>query len=139
MPASFNNSTALVGLALALLTGCASSKPSQDTSHLLTPTKEILVFETDSSRPYEPIGPVDFTLPHGVAYGSTLDAPPEAKREVKDWLKKVAFTKYGDSVDAIVSVTFSKQVKGGIIGTVGAGFGAKNTEVSAEGIAVRFK
>jgi hypothetical protein len=129
-------------VSLAGVAGCKSKvDPAQEAAYaaLPMPTKEILIFEGDTSRAYEPLGEVDVILPHGVAYGSTLDVPPDAQKELKDLLKRVAFSKYGARVDAIVSVKMTKQIEGGLFGTMGAGFGAKNSKVGASGVAVAFK
>jgi len=81
---------------------------------------------------------VEYKHDKGVAYGSTLDLSMEAQKIVKDGLKSVAFTKYGEKVDAIINVKTGKEVAGGFFGTVGAGWGAKNTMISGNGIAVSY-
>lgn len=130
----------------ALLFGCASDSKQQNASkptdvspatELKTPTKEILVFEGDSSRSYIPLGSIEYKV-EGIGYGNTFDVPMEAQKQLKDGLKKVAYTKYGDKVDAIINVKMGKQIAGGYGGALIASFGAKNTMASAEGIAVSY-
>ncbi len=101
-------------------------------------TKDILLFESDASRPYVVLGNVEYRHDKGVAYGSTLDLSIEAQKLVEEGLKRVALSTYGDKVDAIINVKTGKNIAGGYFGTMGAGFGAKNTIVGGTGIAVSF-
>ena len=103
---------------LFLLAGCEST-PSAPSVELKTPTKEILIFEGDTNRAYTVLGAVEYQLDKGIAYGSTLDVPMEAQGLLKEGLKKTAFTKYGERVDAIINVKMGKEVSGGFFGSLG--------------------
>ncbi len=140
----------LVALSIALFSGCASDQPKSNASAststqasqtpaLKTPTKEILIFEGDSNRAYVPLGSIEYKLDHGIEYGNTLDVPMEAQKELKEGLKKVAYSQYGEKVDAIINVKMGKQIAGGLGGTFIAGFGAHNTMASSTGVAVSYQ
>jgi len=106
---------------------------------LETTSKEILFFEGDTSRAYTVLGDVEYRHDKGVVYGNTLDLSMEAQKLVKDGLKSVAFTKYGEKVDALINVKMGKKIAGGYFGMYGAGVGAKNTVISGSGVAVSYK
>ena len=136
----------LLGLAVistlssSLLMGCQTSQVQPERAVTLkAPPKDIVIFEGDTSRPYVVLGDVEYTHDQGVAFGFTLEPTMEAQKLVKDGLRSVAFTKYGDKVDAIIHVKMGKDVAGGFFGAVGSGFGAKNTMVSGQGLAVSYK
>lgn len=132
-------------VSLQILIGCQSSSPNaspqapEQKVTLKTPTKEILIFEGDTSRAYTVLGEVEYKHDKGDVYGSTLELSIEAQKVVKDGLKSVAFTKYGDKADAIISVKMGKETAGGYFGNFGSAFGAKNTFVSGTGVAVSYK
>lgn len=127
-------------VSILFLVGCGTTpQATEQKVPLATPTKEIMIFEGDTSRAYTLLGDVDYKHDKGGSYGSTLDLSMEAQKIVKDGLKSVAFTKYGEKVDAIINVKMGKAVAGGYFGSLGAGFGAKNTFVSGTGVAVAYK
>ena len=66
-------------------------------------------------------------------------ASPEAADAAKDLLRKVAFTKYGDRVDAIINFKASGSVSGGFFGALAGTYGASTGVVRTEGIAVAFQ
>ena len=131
----------------ALLAGCASGGPNQAGSaaqapatvpaviaELPAPKKTILIFDTDTNQAYEILGEVNATLSNQSVYAQTA-----AQDQVREHLKRVAWAKYGDRLDAIISYRAAATVGGGgYWGFVGAAYGAKNTEVRATGVAVRF-
>lgn len=51
----------------------------------------------------------------------------------------VAFSKYGDKVDAIINMDAALTINGGFWGQMGASYGARNGTVNGAGIAVQFK
>ena len=132
-----------------ILVGCASESsnnsnvkpaPAASETSLRTPTKEILVTEGDFNKKYKILGQVDSTL-EGVTGNVTGTEKylSENEKQTKELLKKVAFTKYGDKVDAIINTKVQHYLKGGRWGVYGALFGAQNAVFIAEGIAVSFE
>ncbi len=119
--------------------GNKAAKPtpvvSDADASLRTPTKEILVTDGDINKKYTILGQVDYTPKEG---SSVYSDQIEAKKHAKELLKKVAFTKYGDKVDAIINTKTLDSLKGGFWGAVGAGYGARSVATSVEGIAVSF-
>jgi len=101
--------------------------------------KEILFFDGDTSRAYTVLGSVEYEHDKSVHYGNTLDLSMEAQKLVKDGLKSVAFTKFGDQVDAIINVRMSKRMAGGVFGGMTSVYGAKTTIISGSGVAVSYK
>lgn len=134
----------IVFLTSLMLFGCASNssnsvKPgpapvTSDTS-LRTPTKEILVTDGDINKKYTILGQVEHKLTEG---SSVYSDQIEKNKQAKEFLKKEAFTKYGDKVDAIINTKVQESLTGGFWGAVGAGYGARNVVFNAEGIAVSF-
>ena len=57
----------------------------------------------------------------------------------KHRLKSIAFTKYGNKVDAIINTIVSGGYKGGLWGAIGGAYGARTGIVKARGIAITFK
>lgn len=64
--------------------------PSASDAALRTPTKEILVTDGDINKKYNILGQVEYTPTEG---SSVYSDQLEADKEVKEFLKKVAFTK----------------------------------------------
>jgi hypothetical protein len=62
----------------------------------------------------------------------------ELARQGKDLIKKVAFNKYGEKVDAVVHYKLQETVTGGFWGEVAAGYGAHNVVSQVSGIAIQF-
>ena len=110
---------------------------------LKTPTREILITDGDLNKPYDILGEVEYTLTGKSIYSTMTSlsggSSPEAMKEVKDMLRKVAFTKFGEKVDAIINAKTSGGYEGGYFGAVGGSFGARTGTVSAHGIAVSFR
>jgi len=106
---------------------------------LKTPTKHILVTSGDFTKPYDILGEVECTLTGQDATVAVAGGPPQATKDIKDLLRKVAFTKYGEQVDAIINTKTTGGVQGGVWALVGSQFGAKTGTVTANGIAVHFK
>lgn len=106
---------------------------------LKTPTKDILVTSGDFTKPYDILGEVECTLTGQTMTVAVSGGPPAATKEIKDLLRKVAFTKYGERVDAIINTKTIGGVQGGMWGMIGGGWGAKTGTLSAYGIAVHFK
>ncbi|MHB9101093.1 MAG: peptidoglycan-binding domain-containing protein [Sulfuricella sp.] len=143
-----NNSklnTLLIGsVIVTLLVGCASSGSSQNSGtppsaaaaapELPAPKKIILVFDADANQAYEILGEVDTTLTDQRIYN--VDGSMDQARE---HLKRVAYAKYGDQLDAIINYRTIKTVGGGgYWGQIGAAYGAKNTDVRTNGVAIHF-
>jgi len=110
-----------------------------DDALLKTPTKDILVTSGDFTKPYDILGEVECTLTGKTVTVAVSGGPPAATKEIKNLLRKVAFTKYGEQVDAIINTKTIGGVQGGIWGMIGGGYGAKTGTLSAHGIAVHFK
>ena len=110
-----------------------------DEAQLKTPTKDILVTSGDFTKPYDILGEVECTLTGQDATVAVAGGPPEATKDIKDLLRKVAFTKYGERVDAIINTKTMGGIHGGVWALMGAQFGARTGTVSANGIAIHFK
>jgi len=113
--------------------------PATNEASLKTPTKDILVTSGDFTKPYDILGEVACTLTGQDATVAVAGGPPQATKDIKDLLRKVAFTKYGEQVDAIINTKITGGVQGGVWALVGSQFGAKTGTVTANGIAVHFK
>ena len=98
-----------------------------------------MISSGDFSKPYDILGEVECTLTGQDATVAVAGGPPQATKDIKDLLRKVAFTKYGEQVDAIINTKTTGGVQGGVWALVGSQFGAKTGTVSANGIAVHFK
>ena len=140
-----NRRLRVVVVALGLLGftgfGCIAQKaqkapPATNEVLLKTPTREILVTDGDLNKPYDILGEVECTLT-GKSLSSMVSHG--SSKEIKDMLRKVAFTKYGERVDAIINTKTIDGIDGGGWGAMGLHFGAKTGTVSAHGIAVHFK
>jgi|CXWL01.1.fsa_nt_gi hypothetical protein len=124
--------------------GCSGQQalPESGEAMLKTPTREILVTDGDLNKPYDILGEVECTLTGKSMYSTMTSmsggASPEATKEVKDMLRKIAFTKFGEKVDAIINAKTSGGYEGGFWGAMGGAYGAKTGTVSAQGIAVSF-
>lgn len=126
-----------------ILIGCSSNaqKPTQQSiveeTTLLTPTKDIIMTEGDLTQSYKILGQVEYAS----SASAYEDNPAEAERQVKDKLKKVAFTRYGDKVDAIINTRYKTKYTGqsGAFARVPLFFGEKVFLRHAEGIAVSFQ
>lgn len=121
------------------LFGCAGSgtqtpEPTKYDS-LPEPTKDILVTQGDLNKPYNILGKVECSIDGKSIYANYDDIGKEIER----LCKKVAFSKYGKKVDAIVNMDISLNVNGGMWGQMGAAWGARNSTASGAGIAVHFK
>lgn len=131
---SYLSGLALIGISSAfLLLGCTSNPPNQ-VDNLKTPTKEILIFEGDASHAYVVLGTVEYTLEGTSIYDNHTDTSKAAR----EGLKKAAFTKYGEKVDAIINTKSSIGRSGGWGGAFIAAYGAKNGDVNIEGVAVSY-
>ena len=126
----------------ALLLGCAGSSgqaPSPaDTpkaAQLPAPTKQIIVTKGDLNKPYNVLGEVKCSIDGKSAYGNYDDYGKEAE----ELCRRVAFSKYGDKVDAIINMDAALTINGGFWGQMGASYGARNGTVNGAGIAVQFK
>ena len=106
---------------------------------LKTPTKDILITSGDFTKPYDILGEVECTLTGQDATVAVAGGPPQATKDIKDLLRKVAFTKYGEQVDAIINTKTVGGVQGGVWALAASQFGAKTGTVTANGIAVHFK
>lgn len=136
-------------MAFVCLAGCSAQKSSTgtpaatDQASLKTPTKDILVSSGDLNKPYDIVGAVEATLTGQSLYDteSSMDGTPspDAANAAKDLLKKVAYTKYGDRVDAIINFKAHGGSSGGFGGAFAGAFGARTGVVQAEGIAVSFQ
>jgi hypothetical protein len=127
--------------ASAMLINCGGNKTAKpvqevsDTTALRTPTKEILVTAGDINKKYTILGKIDYTMKGNSVYSDQI----EANKQAEESLKKVAYSKYGDKVDAIINTKSQATMKGGFWGAVGAGYGARNMVSSIEGLAVSFE
>lgn len=133
---------------IALLAGCASGSSTKSggadqptptaaasTSELPSPTRPILIFDADTAQAYEVLGEIDANLKDQRVYNYE-----GSKDQARDYLKRVAFAKYSDQLDAIINFRTVTAVGGGSFwGAMGAAYGAKNTDVRATGIAIHFK
>ena len=106
---------------------------------LKTPTKDILVTSGDFNKPYDILGEVECTLAGQDVTVAVAGGAPQVTKDVKDMLRKVAFTKYGEQVDAIINTKTIGGVHGGVWGLMASQYGAKTGTVTANGIAVHFK
>jgi len=110
-----------------------------DEASLKTPTKHILVTSGDFTKPYDILGEVECTLTGQDATVAVAGGPPQATKDIKNLLRKVAFTKYGEQVDAIINTKTTGGVQGGVWALMASQFGARTGTVTANGIAVHFK
>jgi len=113
--------------------------PATNEASLKTPTKDILVTSGDFTKPYDILGEVECTLTGKTVTVAVSGGPPAATKEIKDLLRKVAFTKYGERVDAIINTKTIGGVQGGVWAMMGSFYGAKTGTLTANGIAVHFK
>jgi len=135
--------TVFVGL---IITGCGTTDSTktnaqlaEENTALKTPTKTILTFEGDASRAYTVLGEVEYKHDKGFSgYGAGDSADLAVQKTIKDGLKRVAFTKYGEKVDAIINVKVGMAIPGGFLGTFGTAFGAPNVFHSGVGVAVSY-
>lgn len=132
---------------VGLLLGCASKTTSQGgqssgattaaataVPELSAPKKPILVFEADSNKAYEVLGEVDTVLADQKIYNYE-----GSRDQAREHLKRVAYAKFGERLDAIINYREVTTVGGGSYwGLIGAAYGARNTDVQAKGIAVHF-
>ena len=103
-------------------------------AELPAPKKTILVFDADTNQAYEILGEVETTLTNQRLYAHTA-----SQDQVREHLKRVAYAKYGDRLDAIISYRAATTIGGGgYWGAIGAVYGARNTDVRATGVAVRY-
>ena len=126
----------------AFLLGCAgnsSQTPSvQDTpkeSQLPAPAKQIIATKGDLNKPYNVLGEVNCSIDGKSVYGNY----DEFEKEINELCKRVAFSKYGNKVDAIINMDGAVNINGGMWGQMGAAWGARNSTVTGSGIAVQFK
>jgi len=110
-----------------------------DEASLKTPTKDILVTSGDFTKPYDILGEVECTLTGQDVTVAVAGGPPQVTKDIKNLLRKVAFTKYGEQADAIINTKTAGGVQGGVWALVGSQFGARTGTVTANGIAVHFK
>lgn len=138
------------GSILFIVAGCASNSGPQTTTaptatpaaaattpaaELPAPSKPILVFDADTNRPYEILGDVEATQVDQRIYNYE-----GSRDQARELLKRVAYAKFGDRLDAIINYRVATVVGGGgFWGAVGAAYGARNSDVKASGVAVRFK
>lgn len=129
-------------ICLLCLAACSHNqqKPSENTaksidSELKTPPKDILVTEGDINKKYTILGQVEYLPKEGKSIYANNS---EASKQIKEMLKKVAYSKYGDKVDAIINARVHQSMKGGFWGSVGAAYGAHTMKFEGEGLAVSF-
>ena len=96
--------------------------------------KVLLIFDGDSSRPYDVLGEVSVSLS-----GRSVYASGSAAGDAREEIKQEAKNKFGDSTDAVINFRADTVTQGGLWGAVGAAYGARNTVVNASGVAVRFR
>ena len=96
--------------------------------------KLLLIFDGDSSRPYDILGEVSISLS-----GRSVYASGSANGDAREEIKQEAKNKFGDSADAVINFRADTVTQGGLWGAIGAGYGARNTTVNASGVAVRFR
>lgn len=96
--------------------------------------KLLLIFDGDSSRPYDVLGEVSISLA-----GRSVYASGSANGDAREEIKQEAKNKFGDSADAVINFRADTVTQGGLWGAIGAGYGARNTTVNASGVAVRFR
>ena len=135
---------AAIGIMLLLLSACAGSpKISKAAEQLPAPTKEIIVSRGDLSQPYTVLGNVEYEISNVSMYSSTVDMEgnpsPELRKEAEEGLRRTAFGKFGAKVDAIINAKTIGSWPGGFWAMMGGAYGAHNSSVRAEGIAVSFK
>lgn len=141
-----NSNTILLSVLFVVLfaiSGCAGKEyntTTTDKTNLIEPTKKIFIFNGDTSRPYDILGEVSYTSEGESLYGtnSVLNGPT-ASPELKIMLKKVAFTKFGEKVDAVINTDMQGHTNGGYFGLVAGSFGAKNLSVTVSGLAIHFQ
>lgn len=147
MQYSARYATPILFLIVVWCSGCGTTEnvksPTTNDTALLVPTKDILVTDGDLNKPYDILGPVEYTL-EGKSIYSTMTSlsggtDPETTREAKEMLQRVAFTKYGDKVDAIINTKISGGYSGGFWGGIGGAYGARTGVVQAGGIAISFQ
>jgi hypothetical protein len=131
----------LILLTIISCNGSKNAKPETTTpvtssdANLREPTKEILVTEGDVSKKYTILGEVEYKSDKG---SSVYSNQIEARKQAKEGLKKAAFGKYGDKVDAIINAKVEAGMQGGFWGAVGAAYGARSVAIQAEGLAVSY-
>ena len=127
-----------------ILTGCgsdnakpnpAATKVSAAEASLLTPTKEILVTDGDINKKYTILGAIDYKSDNSSIYADRI----EGDKKAKELLKKAAFTKYGEKVDAIINAKVQTTTNGGFWKIMGAAYGSQVLTMYAEGVAVSFE
>lgn len=106
---------------------------------LKTPTKDILVSSGDFSKPYDILGEVECTLTGQDTTVAVAGGPPQATKDIKNLLRKVAFTEYGEQVDAVINTKITRGMQGGVWALMGSQFGARTGTVTANGIAIHLK
>lgn len=110
-----------------------------DEASLKIPTKHILVTSGDFTKPYDILGEVECTVTGQDATVAVAGGAPQVTKDIKELLRKVAFTKYGEQVDAIINTKTAGGVQGGVWALMASQFGARTGTVTANGIAVHFK
>lgn len=132
--------TLIVLLCALTLIACKKDDTKPDAAPVETtlpaPTKDILVTDGNITQKYTILGQVEYTPEDGKSiYSNQLDDLSKNK----DILKRVAFSKYGDKVDAIINFKVNQSLRGGFWGAVGAGYGAHSLSTHVEGLAVAFQ
>lgn len=135
MTLSIARSTVAALTALMLVTGCGTtSPPVTPAAELPAPRKTVLVLPGDASQNYEILGEVTAVLDGQGVYN--FNASQDLARE---HLKRVAYQKYGERLDAIINYRQVAAIGGGsYFGQIASSFGAKNTSIEAKGVAVRY-
>ena len=108
--------------------------PSGSAARTATGRKAVLVFASDSSRPYEVLGDVRINLDD-----KSVHEAGSFQEQAQIAIREAAIAQFGDRVDAIIAFTTSSSTAGGFWGQVGAAYGARNTSVTASGVAVKYK
>ena len=115
---------------LLVLGACAVHPTIPDPSTLKAPTKQILITEGQLNAPHEVLGPVEAIL--GGLHDSDL---PGAVDAAKQHLRRAAYGKYGERLDAIINVRTAPVTPGGPFGDYTGRF-ARTRGLRAEGIAI---
>jgi outer membrane protein OmpA-like peptidoglycan-associated protein len=115
---------------LLMLGACAVHPTIPDPSILKAPTKEIIITEGHLNTPHEVLGPVEATL-GGLHDADLLGAVDAAKQH----LRNAAYAKYGERLDAIISVRTATVTTGGPFGDYTGRF-ARTRGLRAEGVAI---
>jgi hypothetical protein len=103
------------------LSGCGSNKNAKPATDpiasnemaLPEPTKEILVTEGDINKKYMILGEIKYKSDKG---SSVYSNQIEARKHAKENLKKAAFAKYGNKLDAIINTHVEAGMQGGFWG-----------------------